>query len=93
MYAYAHRPHRLVDENVIGSQYRKSRWERANGWRRLNESAYIAQMMIKCAPDTIQHFAGKIRSPFSIGAILFPFTRGGSNRWPLVQKKVSSPTL
>src|SRR5215472_13055204 len=49
MYAYAHQPHRLVDENVIDSQYRKSGWERANGWRRLNEFAHIAQMAIKCA--------------------------------------------
>src|SRR5215472_11268591 len=49
MYAYAHQPHRLVDENVIDSQYRKSGWERANGWRRLNEFAHIAQMTVKCA--------------------------------------------
>ena len=54
MYAYAHRPHRLVDEDVIGSQYRKSRWERANGWRRLNEFAHIGQMAIKCIAATAQ---------------------------------------
>ena len=54
MYAYAHRPHRLVYENVIGSQYRKSRWERANGWRRLHEFAHIAQMAIKCIAATAQ---------------------------------------
>ena len=46
MYACAHRLHRLVEENVIDSQYRKSGWKRANGWRRLNEFAHMA---IKCA--------------------------------------------
>ena len=59
MYAYAHRPHRLVDENVIDSQHRKSRWERANGWHRLNEFAHIAQMAFNCAiwsrtPQTVE---------------------------------------
>ena len=49
MYVNVYGPHRLVDENVIDSQYRKSGWKRANGWRRLNEFAHIAQMAIKCA--------------------------------------------
>jgi hypothetical protein len=53
MYAYAHRSHRLVYENVIDSQYRKSGWKRANGWRRLNEFAQIAQMAIKCIAATL----------------------------------------
>ena len=34
---------------MIDSQYRKSGWKRATGWRRLNEFAHIAQMAIKCA--------------------------------------------
>ena len=49
MYGYAQWLDRPVDENMIDSQHRKSRREGANGSRRLNEFAYIAQMAIKCA--------------------------------------------
>ena len=49
MYGYAQWLDRPVDENMIDSQHRKSRRESANGSRRLNEFAHIAQMAVKCA--------------------------------------------
>src|SRR6476660_647723 len=47
MYGYAQWLERLVDENMIDSQHRKSRRESANGSRRSNEFAHIVQMGVK----------------------------------------------
>ena len=49
MYGYAQRLDRLVNKNVIDSEQWKSRRESANGSRRLNEFADIAQASSKRA--------------------------------------------
>ena len=49
MYVYPQWLDRLVDENMIDSEHRKSRREGANWFGCPNEFAHIAQMAVKCA--------------------------------------------
>jgi len=49
VYGYAQRLNRPVDKNMIDSEQRKSRRESANGSRRLNKFAGIAQASSKRA--------------------------------------------
>jgi len=59
MYGYSQWLHRLVYENMIDSEHRKSRRECTSGAFRSNDFARIAQTQVKCAigsrtADTIE---------------------------------------